>query len=442
VGDQHESRVALAVQREHQLDDLLARRQVEVAGRLVGEQDRRLHHQRTGERHTLLLAAGELGGIVGEPLGEADTVELGRGAGERVGAAGKLQRHGDVFKRGHVLDEMEGLEDDADIGAAEPGQGILVKSRQIFARHDHPAGARRLEAGCDHQQGRFAGARRSDDADGFPGPYIEANTPENVNLRSPAAERQMNIFQTDGVMRHVTRLPRHGRSGTYGTLLAGLQATAVTTLGIVTLAVALWFTPAGADTGPIRLVALGDSLSAGYMLAPGDAFPVKLEAALKSRGHDVVVENAGVSGDTTSGGLARLDWSVPAETDGVILELGANDALRGLDLAVTRSALEEIAQRLDERGVAVLVAGMMAPPNLGEPYVGDFNALYPALAQRYGFLLYPFFLDGIAADPSLNLDDGMHPNPQGVDVIVERILPYVEELIARIETGAPTKTGG
>ncbi|MEJ8574793.1 arylesterase [Microbaculum marinum] len=209
---------------------------------------------------------------------------------------------------------------------------------------------------------------------------------------------------------------------------------------------ALWFSAAAAQSaaepGTIRLVAFGDSLTAGYMLDPGDAFPAKLEAALKARGHDVVVANAGVSGDTTSAGLARVDWSVPAGTDGVILELGANDALRGIDIDVTRGALEEIAERFQARGLPVLVAGMLAPPNMGAAYADEFNALFADLAQRHDFILYPFFLDGIAAAPDLNLDDGMHPNSQGVDVIVERILPYVERLIARIEERPPSRTDG
>jgi len=209
---------------------------------------------------------------------------------------------------------------------------------------------------------------------------------------------------------------------------------------------ALWFSEASADSpansDTVQLVAFGDSLSAGFMLPPGDAFPVKLEAALKEKGYDVTIANAGVSGDTTSAGLARVDWSVPEGTDGVILELGANDALRGVDISVTREALDDIASRLRERGVEVLIAGMLAPPNMGKAYADAFNSIFPALAEQHDFILYPFFLDGVAADSNLNLDDGMHPNPQGVDIIVERILPYVEQLIARIEEAPPSRSDG
>jgi acyl-CoA thioesterase I len=184
---------------------------------------------------------------------------------------------------------------------------------------------------------------------------------------------------------------------------------------------------------PIRLVAFGDSLIAGPGLAAENAFPARLEAALRARGHLVAVVDAGVSGDTARDGLARLDWSVGADADAVIVELGANDALRGTDPQITRDALDAILGRLSERGLPVLLAGMMAPPNLGEAYAAAFNPIYGELAERHGALLYPFFLDGVAGDSRFNLNDGMHPNGEGVDVIVERILPAVEALIARVD---------
>jgi acyl-CoA thioesterase-1 len=180
---------------------------------------------------------------------------------------------------------------------------------------------------------------------------------------------------------------------------------------------------------PVSIVALGDSLTAGYGLEPGEGFPEQLEAALKERGHDVTVANAGVSGDTASDGLARLEWSVPAEADIVIVELGANDALRGIDPAVTRQALAGILAKLAERDQAALLVGMMAPRNLGDAYTEEFDAIYPELAARYGVPLYPFFLEGVATDPALNQGDGLHPTAAGVAVIVENILPHVEELV-------------
>jgi acyl-CoA thioesterase I len=183
---------------------------------------------------------------------------------------------------------------------------------------------------------------------------------------------------------------------------------------------------------PVRIVALGDSLTAGFNLPGSAAFPAKLEKALKQKGVAVEIANAGVSGDTASGGLGRVDWSVPDGTDAVIVELGANDMLRGVDPAVTRRALEEIVRRLTERHIPILLAGMRAAPNLGDQYVSAFEAIYPELAAKYDLLLYPFFLDGIVGDSKFNQRDGLHPTAAGVDKIVAGILPKAEELVARV----------
>lgn len=181
---------------------------------------------------------------------------------------------------------------------------------------------------------------------------------------------------------------------------------------------------------PVRLVGLGDSLMAGYGLGPGEAFPDKLQAALRKKGHDVVIDNAGVSGDTSSGGLARLDWSVPDGTAIVVLELGANDMLRGIEPAITEKNLDAMVSRLKERGIAVLLAGMRAAPNLGPEFAAQFDPIYGRLSERHGVVLMPFFLDGVAANPDYLLADGMHPNASGVDVMVERALPFVERVLS------------
>jgi acyl-CoA thioesterase-1 len=192
-----------------------------------------------------------------------------------------------------------------------------------------------------------------------------------------------------------------------------------------------------AAAGPIRLVALGDSLTAGYGLAKGKGFAPRLEAALRAAGLDVEVIDAGVSGDTTDMGLARLDWSVPADAGAVIVELGANDALRGLPPTATRKSLDEIVGRLTGRGQKVLVAGMMAPRNLGSDYVAAFDPIFAEVAKAHGALLYPFFLDGVALDPTLVQADGLHPTAEGVEVIVARILPTVRQLLAQVEPTRP-----
>jgi acyl-CoA thioesterase I len=191
-------------------------------------------------------------------------------------------------------------------------------------------------------------------------------------------------------------------------------------------------TSAAVETGPIKVVVLGDSLTAGHGLPGADAFPAKLQKALKAKGIEVDLINAGVSGDTSSGGRDRLDWSVPEGTQAVIVELGANDALRGTDPSVTRAALTDILARLKARGIAVLLCGMLAPPNYGSDYAARFNAIYPDLAKSSDVTLYPFFLDGVATDAKLNQADGMHPTAEGVDVIVQKILPTVEAFLGAI----------
>jgi acyl-CoA thioesterase-1 len=219
----------------------------------------------------------------------------------------------------------------------------------------------------------------------------------------------------------------------YGTSFAAVERLARTFLCLLALMVVT--TAAVAQTpsnGPVKLVVLGDSLSAGLGLPAVDAFPAQLEKSLKDKGLNVAIGNAGVSGDTTSGGLDRLDWSVPEGTRGVILELGANDALHGTDPKVTRTALDDIIKRLTARHVAVLLCGMLSPPNYGADYAAQFNAIYPELAKKYDVPLYPFFLDGVAADVKLNQADGMHPTAAGVAVIVQKILPMAESLVRGI----------
>ncbi len=194
--------------------------------------------------------------------------------------------------------------------------------------------------------------------------------------------------------------------------------------------------PSQAADAPIRLLAYGDSLIHGYGLAPEDTFPAQLHAALLAAGHAVVVVNGGNSGDTSAAGLARVDWTLAEGADCVLLCLGANDFLRGLEPAETRRNLEALLTRFQAEGLPVLLTGMVAPHNLGADYAAEFDSLYPELAEQFDATLYPFFLDGVALDPALNQQDGIHPNAAGVAVIVERILPAVETLLARVEPGA------
>lgn len=193
----------------------------------------------------------------------------------------------------------------------------------------------------------------------------------------------------------------------------------------------MWTSPPSAETSRLRIVALGDSLTAGFELPPEAAFPVQLEKALTAKGHSVTIENAGVSGDTTGAALERLEWAIPEGTAAVIVELGANDFLRGLPPGVARANLDAILTRLKARNIPVLLCGMLASTNMGAEYKAQFDAIYPDLAAKHGAILYPFFLDGVAMDIALNLDDGMHPNAKGIAAIVTRIVPAVEQLIVR-----------
>lgn len=218
----------------------------------------------------------------------------------------------------------------------------------------------------------------------------------------------------------------------YGPLCRFVKALA--SLMVFSVVVAAGSVPLAHAGSGVKILVLGDSLTAGYGLPQSDAFPVRLQAALRARGVDVTIINAGVSGDTSAGGRARLDWLLAHDVDGVIIELGANDALRGLDPMQTRKNLEWIIARLRAKNISILLSGMLAPPNLGQDYARSFKALYFDLAKKYGTLFYPFFLDGVAAVPALNQADGIHPNAAGVAVIVKRITAQVMKLVARVHT--------
>ena len=213
----------------------------------------------------------------------------------------------------------------------------------------------------------------------------------------------------------------------YGPRRVGINVVRLIAL-ILVLLVAIDRAAHAAD-GP-RLAVIGDSLTSGYGLAVHEAFPAQLERRLRELGLEITVLNAGVSGDTSAGGRARIDWVLGDRPHFAIIELGANDGLRGIDPVDVEVNLAAIIERLQAREVAVMLAGMYAPPNLGRDYARAFNAVYPRLAERYGVALYPFFLDGVAAEPSLNQDDGIHPTAEGIAVIVERILPHVLDWIA------------
>ncbi len=240
---------------------------------------------------------------------------------------------------------------------------------------------------------------------------------------------------TPSVRRKRGVAPRYGRRGAAINGGAVWRFAALAGIALWTLAAppaSLYATAAAADDETV-IVALGDSLISGFGVVTNDSFPAQLEAALRDAGVSARVVNAGVSGDTTAGGLARLDWVLADAPDLVIVELGSNDGLRGLDPAAMEANLDAILSKLADKGIPAVLAGMLAPPNLGRAYGEAFEAVYPRLAKRHGVVFYPFFLDGVAAEPTLNQADGIHPNPAGVRVIVERFTPYVLRALADLE---------
>lgn len=218
--------------------------------------------------------------------------------------------------------------------------------------------------------------------------------------------------------------------------IRSLFATPRTALLLIAGALLMQNAPLNADPSPqpLTIVAFGDSLTAGYMLQPNQSFPAQLQMALEARGHKVSIVNAGVSGDTTAGGLDRLAWTLQPVPDAVILELGANDALRGSDPAKARANLDSMLTTLKQSNIPVLLAGMKAPSNWGAEYVAAFDAIYPDLAAKHGVALYPFFMDGVALNAKLTQPDGLHPTAEGIAEIVKRILPDVEALVQKAQS--------
>lgn len=438
MGDQNQRHVALGLLGKDQIGHLLAGFGVEITGRFVGDQKFWRRRQRPRNGDALLLAARQLSGIMGQPFTEADGDQLLPGDLEGVADIGKLKRHGDVFQRRHVGDEMEGLEDDADIAATEFRHPVFAQAVQWRAVDDDLAAVETLQPGQNHQKRGFSGSGRADDANGFTRINQQIHILENMNGRSGLAEGQIRIFQFDhgfcqGKLSYMYNMKVAGTADFYR-----FKGTFMRIKGFCTFLLAITaivITPAISRAEPVSLVGFGDSLMAGYQLPTADAFPARLEKALREKGHDVTISNAGVSGDTTSGGLARIDWSVPDGTKGVILELGANDALRGIAPEESRKNLVAMIEKLKSRGIAVLLVGMMAPPNMGADYAARFNPIYPELAKANGLELYPFFLDGVVEDAKLKIEDGMHPNGDGIGVMVERFLPSAERFLQSLSTG-------
>ena len=421
---------------EQQIHHLLAGLAVQVAGRLVGQQDFGFGGEGTRHRDALLLTARQLAGIMLEPMAEADGMQDVAGAGEGVLTAGEFQRHGDVLQRRHGGDKVEILEHDAYVIAAEARQAVFVETGQIDPGGANGSAAGLFEPGDDHHHGRFPAARRADNAHCLAGFDPKIETTQDVDLTRSTCEPDLEIGEQD-----------RGLTGDAVLHRDTFMKVSVKIVSIISALAAMVFFALGVQAAPndeIRLLVLGDSLAAGYGLAAPQSFTVKLQEALVARGHAVRVINAGVSGDTSAGGRARLDWVLADKPQAAIVELGANDGLRGLDVAAMRGNLAAILARFEAAGIKTLLAGMKAPPNYGGKYVTDYDAAFDSLArENKDVIFYPFFLDGVAATPDLNQPDGIHPNAKGVEIVVRNILPAVEQLLARVKASQanPAKAG-
>ena len=360
---------------------------------------------------------------MGETRTETDPFQRRLRRLEGVAAAGEFQRQGDVLQRRHGGNEMKTLEDDAEAVAPQPGAGIVVEPPEIVAGHLDPPGRRALQTARHHHQARLAGARRADHGGDLAGGDIERDAAQDIDRAGIACHVEMDVAEADYGCQGGGGGGQAGSGNEAMSLNTGYGrfAAAVNSLLIAILCLAA----AHAQSPPIKLAFLGDSLTAGYGVSPAQAIPARLEAALKAQGRNVTVLNHGVSGDTAAGGLARVDWMLGDKPDIVLVELGANDALRGSDPAQAERNLDEIITKLKAANVTVWLAGMLAPRNFGPEYAASFDGMYKRLADKHGVPLYPFLLDGVAQDPALNQADGIHPNVKGVDVVVERLLPFV-----------------
>jgi acyl-CoA thioesterase I len=420
--DQHEGGAVPGAQIEHEVDHLAAGVAVEIAGWLVGEQQLRLDDEGARQRHALLLAARQLLGIMQQAVREPDGLQRVARPRRGVAPSGELERDRDIFQRVHHRHEAKGLEDDADRATSPQSERILVEGAEIGSRDAHHAAGRALEAAHHHHHGRFAGAGRADHADALARRHIERNAAQHVDLAGGARQLKMDLIEMDHAKGRGKVAGSRAGTKAYGAIRHGINA--------FLLALMLLASPAADAAGSAKtLLVFGDSLSAGYGLPADQGFIAKLGAALKSAGYDITVVNGSVSGDTSAGGLARLDWSLGDHPDFALVELGANDALRGLDPKAMEANLDAILGKLAARKVPALLAGMYAPRNLGRDYDEAFDGAFPRLAAKHGVPLYPFFLDGVATDPALSQPDGLHPNAQGVDVIVAKIMPYVTRLL-------------
>lgn len=380
---------------------------------------------------------------MGEPIAKANGLELGPRPRESVRFSGQFERDGDVLQRRHCGDQLERLKNDPYVLATEARQIVFGHCVQVASADPNQPGVGTLQSGEGHEQRRFSRAGRPQKADGFTTADCEGDALQNVHAGRPVAEREIDPGEFNDIL--------HG-DFPLKTLFNQLRLRAARHYSIhvrrhrLIIALAAVFSIMGASCAPAmaatvatkRIVVFGDSLSAGYGLAAADALPAQLEKRLRAAGRDVIVVNAGVSGDTTATGVERLDYTLGGEKfDVAIIELGANDMLRGLDPKAARANIEKMILAFRGKGTEVMLAVMVSSDNWGQTYKKEFDSIYPELASRYGVALVPFMMAGVWGDPKLLIGDGLHPNAAGVARMTDVLAPPVQNLLASMTAGAP-----
>jgi acyl-CoA thioesterase-1 len=424
VRDHHERRAPLTVEFLHQLDDRLAGDAVEVASRLVCEQDLRIIHEGARERDPLLLAAGQLRRIVVQPMAQADTLEQASGALSDIALSAQLQRHLNVLVGGQGGHELKRLKDKADGGAPEACTLVLGQGTEFGAVDRHAAAAWRVEASQQPQQGRLAAAGGAEDRDKVTRLDVEVDVTQHRHRACAAGVRLLKRARRE---HRILRGAKHvvacwllaasiiGCAGACGNSIDGTSDNLDHSAHEVLASV----------------VFIGTSLTAGLGLPEAQSYPRLIERRIAAAGLTYRVVNAGVSGDTSAGALRRIDWLLQQNIEVVVLETGANDMLRGVDPSATEQNIQAIIDRIRaaNRNALIVLAGMRSLPNMGGEYGRAFEALYPRLARRNDLPLVPFLLEGVAGKRELIQQDGLHPNAQGQALIAETVWRVLEPLL-------------
>ena len=422
VGHEDECGAGRGIEVEEHVDDGAARFVVEVAGRLVGEEDFRAVDKGAGQGDALLLAAGELVRVVVGAVGQADTGEVVEGGGLRVADTTQLERHEDIFQGGERGEKLEALENETGGGITQRGQAVLVQVAEVMSVQNDAAGGRTVQAGAESEQGGFAAARRSDDGAGCARGEVKGDVGQDGE-RMPGGRVSLaqSVGREDG--RGHFGLGRGPFRGLLGVHMRGILY-ALLCGAVVATAVA---------GEPGRVVILGDSITSGYNLNPEEAYPALLQEKIKAAGFDYAVVNAGLSGDTTAGGLRRVDWALgEGAADVMVIALGGNDGLRGLPVAQVEENLAAIMAkaRAANPAVKIIVAGMQMPGSMGQDYAESFAAAFGNVAQAHGAVLLPFLLEGVAGDPGLNQPDLIHPTAEGQRRIAETVWPVLQGVLS------------